>query len=406
MSNSNDFQAFAVGSGANVETPSVWDVDSVFSLGFQAGILPSIKLNTALRQSTSIAAMIGAFTAAYGPGNVQDNGNIATLLSQFEAALQSYVEIEGVANGTDIGTANAISVTSLSPATTTFASGQRFVITKSAAANTSTMTATIMSVSGAVIWADSTVLASGDWPASTPALVIWDGTAYRILSVMGPSVFARVSAMTGRLLNVRVFNAAGTSTYTPTTGTNRVEVEIQGGGGGGGGSLAVSGANVCVGSPGSGGSWALGEFTSGFSGVTLTVGASGAGGTGAGGSNGGSTSFGALMTAPGGYGGAITLGTAPAFAGGSQSPVATGGSINGSGVCGMTSIALSSTYGFGGQGGAGHWGGGGSIVGTNTNGIAATAPGAGGGGTCGVSSCPNQIGGAGMAGAIIIREYA
>ena len=195
MSNSNDFQAFAVGSGANVETPSVWDVDSVFSLGFQAGILPSIKLNTALRQSSSIAAMIGAFTAAYGPGNVQDNGNIATLLSQFEAALQSYVEIEGVANGTDIGTANAISVTSLSHAATTFASGQLFVITKSAAANTSTMTATIMSVSGAVIWADSTVLASGDWPASTPALVIWDGTAYRIISMVGPSVFARTSAL-------------------------------------------------------------------------------------------------------------------------------------------------------------------------------------------------------------------
>ena len=95
MPYTNDFGAFAIGAGANVETPATWAADSVFAQGFQAGILPSVKLNTPLRQSTSVASMIGAFTALYGPGNVQDNGNIATLRAQFEAAILNYL----VANG-------------------------------------------------------------------------------------------------------------------------------------------------------------------------------------------------------------------------------------------------------------------------------------------------------------------
>lgn len=83
----NDFVAFAIGSGANVEPPTTWAADPVLAQGFQAGNASSAKANTALRQATSIAAMIAQFTANYGPGNVQDNGDLATLLSQFKAAL-------------------------------------------------------------------------------------------------------------------------------------------------------------------------------------------------------------------------------------------------------------------------------------------------------------------------------
>lgn len=91
MTFSNDFKAFAIGGGANVETPSAWAADTSLALGFQSGQASSTKFNTAFRQSTSIAAMIAQFTADYGPGNVQDNGIIATLETQFSAALISYL---------------------------------------------------------------------------------------------------------------------------------------------------------------------------------------------------------------------------------------------------------------------------------------------------------------------------
>lgn len=90
MSNTTDFLAYAIGGGANVRTPAAWAGDATLAQGLQAGILPSITLNTALRQSTTIAAMIAKFTADYGPSNVLDNGNIATLEAQFIAAITAF----------------------------------------------------------------------------------------------------------------------------------------------------------------------------------------------------------------------------------------------------------------------------------------------------------------------------
>ena len=62
---SNDFVDFGTGIGANVETPSAWNADAVRPLGFQTGTAPAIKFNTALRQSSEIAAMVGQFIADY-----------------------------------------------------------------------------------------------------------------------------------------------------------------------------------------------------------------------------------------------------------------------------------------------------------------------------------------------------
>jgi hypothetical protein len=97
--------------------------------------------------------------------------------------------------GTDVGTANALSVTSLSPTLGTVTAGMLFDITKSGAGNTSTATLSVMGTSGALTWADGSVLQSGDWPASVNALVQYNGTKYVILSSMGPAVFQRASAI-------------------------------------------------------------------------------------------------------------------------------------------------------------------------------------------------------------------
>jgi hypothetical protein len=91
MANTNDFVPFGTATGANVLAPGIWAADPSRSAGFSAGIAPSVKLNTAWRQASSIATMIAQFTADFGPGNVVDNGNIPVLEAQFEAALNKFL---------------------------------------------------------------------------------------------------------------------------------------------------------------------------------------------------------------------------------------------------------------------------------------------------------------------------
>jgi hypothetical protein len=105
----------------------------------------------------------------------------------------------------------------------------------------------------------------------------------------------------GRLLNVQVFTASGT--YTPTAGTKSIITEIVGGGGGSGGVAATASNSSGVSPAGSSGAYAKCYFTSGFSGVAVTVGAAGAAGAAGGnGGNGGTSSFGSLVSCQGGNG--------------------------------------------------------------------------------------------------------
>ncbi len=106
----------------------------------------------------------------------------------------------------------------------------------------------------------------------------------------------------GRLLNVQVFAASGI--YTPTAGTRKVIVEAVGGGGGSGGVPATSASQNSASGNGGNGAYGKALFTSNFAGLAVTVGAGGVAGTGApsNGGNGGTSSFGALLSCPGGLG--------------------------------------------------------------------------------------------------------
>lgn len=136
----------------------------------------------------------------------------------------------------------------------------------------------------------------------------------------------------GRLIGVQVFSTPGASVYTPTAGTQSVLVECVGGGGGGVGVPSVASGYKSGGSGGWGGSYAKSRYTSGFSGVTVTVGAGGAGGpsTGGRGADGGTTSFGSLISCPGGSSGLYltpTNSTNAAISFQGPSPAPTGGNI-------------------------------------------------------------------------------
>lgn len=212
----------------------------------------------------------------------------------------------------------------------------------------------------------------------------------------------------GGLIGLQVFNASGT--YTPTQGTGSVIVELCGGGGGSGGT-ATAGAGQASGSAsGSGGGYAKRRITSGFSGVTVTVGAAGtagAAGTNAGG-NGGASSFGALLSATGGLGGAggVAFGAFPASAGSAGGGSGSLGDINAQGGAGTVTLLLAATSGgqFTGVGGGSYFGGG-SYQPGDTAPIAAVSPGSGGGAVSRSQNLSSLIGAAGAKGIVIIWEY-
>lgn len=212
----------------------------------------------------------------------------------------------------------------------------------------------------------------------------------------------------GRLLNVRVISTVGATVYTPTTGTKSVLVEIIGGGASGAGCNATGASQVAVGSGGTAGAYAKGYFLTGFSGVTVTIGAGGAAISGQNWNNGGASSFGALMSAPGGSGASSAGPTsAPIFTGATISTAPTGGNVvSGAGAAGAVSIAISTGTGFGGAGGNSQFGAGGSAAGPNTNGVTGSGYGTGGGGCFAGPSQAALSGGAGTGGTAIIYEYA
>lgn len=127
------------------------------------------------------------------------------------------------------------------------------------------------------------------------------GTTGQVLSVSGGvPVWSTIAASGGDLYS-QDFTSSGT--FSVPSGVDKVLVLAVGGGGAGGGCL--SGAGTYQAGGGGGGGQIKFEpvaVTAGSS-VTVTIGAGGTGGTGDG-ASGGSTTFGALLTALGGSGGA------------------------------------------------------------------------------------------------------
>ncbi|MCR8931920.1 MULTISPECIES: hypothetical protein [unclassified Pseudomonas] len=214
----------------------------------------------------------------------------------------------------------------------------------------------------------------------------------------------------GRLIGVRVFNVAGTFTYNATPGTNSVIEEVQGAGGGSGGLSATGATTGAASGGGSAGAYAIARHTSGFNGVTVTVGAKGAGGAAGAnnGSAGGSSSFGSLVTAPGGPGGLGGAAAAPPAVGisGAASAAPTGGNIyQNVGAAASSSLLAGLSAPIFGPGASTKFG-----CGQRGNSSSATVPaigyGVGGGGCVNGVSSPALAGADGSGGIVIVWEYA
>lgn len=225
----------------------------------------------------------------------------------------------------------------------------------------------------------------------------------------GVSAWRIAAGVAGRLLNVQVFAASGT--YTPTPGTGSVVVEVQGGGGAGGGTTLPTVGNVSLGAPGGAGAYGRGRFTAVQIGASLpvTVGAGGVATAATAGPNGGTSSFGALLSAPGGVGGGMLNNQAPPTinGNGTSSAAAAGANIDSAkGSVGSVTLALSATAVQGGPGGFSRFGAGAGGPGLNVNGMHAETAGSGGSG-CAINNAGggSYRGGNGAAGQVIVWEY-
>lgn len=138
-----------------------------------------------------------------------------------------------------------------------------------------------------------------------------------------------LDVISGRLLNIVKMTASGT--YTPTAGTKSIIVEAIGGGGASGNLTATGPNQNAVSAAGSNGAYAKASYTSGFSSVSVTIGAGGtvAGGGAGSGGDGGATSFGSLLTCPAGKGSPAGTAKTPPFNEGAAQP---SGAPSGTGI--------------------------------------------------------------------------
>jgi hypothetical protein len=205
-----------------------------------------------------------------------------------------------------------------------------------------------------------------------------------------------------RLLGITVFNGGGT--FNTPAGTNALMVEGLGGGGGGAGA-AQTATNAGAGGGGAAGGYSLVYIGVPAASYAVTIGAAGAAGAAGDnpGGDGGQTSFGAVLTIPGGAGGPPG-GTGAAIAitdGGGAGAVPTGGDVNTRGTPGGWGVRVPNK---GGDGASSQYGGGG-IGGMNAAGQAGSGSGSGGGGASTAAVTVNRAGGAGTAGLILVYRY-
>lgn len=227
------------------------------------------------------------------------------------------------------------------------------------------------------------------------------------------------NGVVGRLIGVQVITS--TQTYTETPGTKFRRVQIVGAGGGGGGCPSTGASQQSTARGGQCGAYLDVVIYGSLSPVSVTIGSKGTGGTSAPtpGTDGGTSSFGNLISCPGGIGGnagAVASSTSNIIG---DSPIGNSPTLNFGTTqykiiltkpClygAMRQISIGALIGqvCGGDGGD-------SPLGTSGHGGSGAAGGdaagygAGGGGSSQIQSNNGDKGGAGASGVCIIWEYA
>lgn len=233
--------------------------------------------------------------------------------------------------------------------------------------------------------------------------VLDDGNTAAILSNLKNS-------MPGRLLGVQVVTSS--ALITKSAGAKRWRIRALGAGAGSSAAPATDAGQVSISNGGGAGAYAEGIYdVSALSSATVTIGSGGVGGTAISpyGGDGGTTSVGTLISAPGGKAGLPAGPANPPFqpVANTNSNSPTGWNIIGtSGSGSEAAVAVSTSYAAGSRGANSQLGVGGSVPAINT------PANTGGGYGSGASGCSNGVsqslkpGASGRDGVVIIEEYA
>jgi hypothetical protein len=139
--------------------------------------------------------IVHADGTALNPGDISSN---TAIVFEFDATAAKWRIISASAvpqaaldhYGADVGTANAMLVSTVFPGIAAVTTGMQFVIKKGASPNTGAVTLNIVGTNAAVTWGDGTPLSGigPEWPAGADGEVVYDGN-YRLLSVINPASF-------------------------------------------------------------------------------------------------------------------------------------------------------------------------------------------------------------------------
>ncbi|HBR6596723.1 hypothetical protein [Klebsiella pneumoniae] len=218
------------------------------------------------------------------------------------------------------------------------------------------------------------------------------------------------NSMPGRLLGVQVVTSS--ALITKSAGAKRWRIRALGAGAGSSAAPATAAGQVSISNGGGAGAYAEGIYdVSALSSATVTIGSGGVGGTAISpnGGDGGTTSVGTLISAPGGKAGLPAGPANPPFqpVANTNSNSPTGWNIIGtSGSGSEAAVAVSTSYAAGPRGANSQLGVGGSVPAINT------PANTGGGYGSGASGCSNGVsqplnpGASGRDGVVIIEEYA
>lgn len=171
----NNFKPFATGANANVTAQADYEALAALLTGFQSGKASSAQINKALRQSSTVAAMLAQFIADKSGNDVLDNGNIATIQASLIQALKANAASANPAYYTDTGAANNLIITP-SPALTALTDGQLFDVV-CAAVNTGPVTLKVNALNAYPVLGSAGALQGGEIGAAKGVIrLIWSAT--------------------------------------------------------------------------------------------------------------------------------------------------------------------------------------------------------------------------------------
>lgn len=95
MAGTNDFKAFATDANANVTSQEEWETLTALKKGFSSGKASSAQVSKALRQPSTMAAVLGQFIAN-AELDALDDGDVDGLVAKLATAITTNLGLEDV----------------------------------------------------------------------------------------------------------------------------------------------------------------------------------------------------------------------------------------------------------------------------------------------------------------------